>query len=317
MHALWLLEHDASSSCLGHIFPPSSQSQTGILIAGLATICSLGRSGAQLSGGWGRLAALQQQQHQQQLAAGKLQEQQHQAQVQQQLQHGEQQPRINRVPVSASEVEVDLPAQQETGRMTLAAAMLQAQLVLSNQQQLWLQDTALQDYTDIVVRHLVQLSLAAQQPDLVAALASADAGSKLELRFAYYPVGDVRIDIQCRVVPANADQAAAVAAAAAAAGAGAARASSPSPSASPRDNGQQLHQQQQYRRNTISNGEGLFSHSGDGGQGSSSGRTFNGPLSQEAAGVAAVAAAAAAAAVVNSYAGAAVMPGPGWGGVTL
>jgi hypothetical protein len=169
-----------------------------------------------------------------------------------------------------------------------------------------------------VVRHMLQLPLAAQQPDLVAALADGQAGTRLEFRFAYYPVGDLRIDLQCRVLLPGSDQATAIAAAAAAAGAGAARGSSPSPAASPRDS--RDHQQQQvYRHSTVSGEVHATSADGSGPRAAAGagGRHYSGSLSPEAAGVAAVAAAAAATAAVTSYAGAAVMPGPGWGAATL
>jgi hypothetical protein len=216
---------------------------------------------------------------------------------------------------------LNLPTQLQTSssRVSLAAAVLHAQEVRSAQQQLWAQDPVLQQCADLVMRHLVQLPLAAQQPDLVAALANAACGSKLELRFAYYPVGDTRIDLQCLILPPNAHHATAIAAAAAAVGVGVAGRTSPSPNTSPRDS------RQPYRRSTIStdtpasaagDGGGFGSFSNGAATGGGSSRAFSGSLSPEAAGVAAVAAAAAATAAVNSYTGSAVMPGPGWGSVT-
>jgi hypothetical protein len=224
--------------------------------------------------------------------------------------------------VCEADVLLDVPAhlQANSSRVSLAAAVLHAQQVRSTQQQLWAQDPVLQQCAELVMRHLVQLPLAAQQPDLVAALANAEPGIKLELRFAYYPVGDTRIDLQCLILPNNAHQATAIAAAAAAVGAGVAGRTSPSPNTSPR------YSRQPYRRSTIStdtpaaasDGGGFGSFSNGAGPGVlGSGRAFSGSLSPEAAGVAAVAAAAAATAAVNSYTGAAVMPGPGWGSVTM
>jgi hypothetical protein len=290
-------------------------------IAGLATLCSLGRGGAQ-QGVWGKVAALQQQLQRQLSPSNILQQPDHQ-QLLSQYSRSSDTPEPEGVQeaavISSADVQLGLTAQlPSSSSLSLAAAVLQAQHVLAGQQQAWMEDTLLQQYADIVLRHLVQLPLAAQQPDLIAALANAAAGSKLEFRFAYYPVGDVRVEIQCRVVPPNADQAIAVAAAAAAAAAGAgAAANSPSPDVSPRDSRQQV---QHARRSTISgeilSSDGALQH-GVSSSGMDGRRACSGSLSPEAAGVAAVAAAAAAAAAVNSYAGAAVMPGPGWGSVTM
>lgn len=313
-------------------------------VAGLAALCSQGRSrGQQQGGAWSRLTALQQQQvhhyhHLQQQqpqyrhtsSNGATHDGHEQQQQPPDASQPKSQPQQNGGPVSAGDVEIGLQAQPTSSNsgLCLAAAMLQAQQVLASQQQRWAEDTVLQGFASIVMKHLVHLPLAAQQPDLVQALACADAGSKLEFRFAYFPVGETRVDLQCRCLPSNAQHASAIAAAAAAglaAGSGAA-----SPDNSPRDSrygvSQQPQQQYSTRRNTVS--EGAVAAAGDaaaGGGGNSSisggggsSRAYSGSLSPEAAGLAAVAAAAAAAAAVNSYAGsAAAVPGPGWGAVTM
>lgn len=254
---------------------------------GLALACSVGRCGTQHGAAWATAAALQQQQQQ-----VVQQEQVQETVTRQQAQSGGTQD----AQVDTADVQLSL-CRVSSSRLSLAEAVLQAQHVLAGQQQEWAQDVALQAYADVVLQHMLQLPLSAQQPDLVAALARAESGCKLELRFAYFPVGDTRIDIQCRTLPANADQATAVAAAAAAAagaGAGAAANHTASPGMSPRDVG--------YSDNAA--GDAV--------------RAVSGSLSPEAAGVAAVAAAAAAAAAaVNSYStGQATLPGPGWANAT-
>uniref|UniRef100_A0A383V6Q1 Uncharacterized protein n=1 Tax=Tetradesmus obliquus TaxID=3088 RepID=A0A383V6Q1_TETOB len=156
-----------------------------------------------------------------------------------------------------------------------------------------------QQLAELVLQHLLHLPLAAHQPDLVAALADPEPCARLEFLLLYYPVGEVRVEVECRLVPASAAGAATAAisaAAAAGAGAGAAVCSSPSPYASPSPRA----------------GSGRSSPAA-----AAAGSRPGTPVGSEAAAaaVAGAAAAAAAAAAVGGVSG--VTPGPGWGGVTV
>jgi hypothetical protein len=202
-------------------------------------------------------------------------------------------------PVAGEDVIVTLQAQHAQLMPALAQAVSTAQQLRTVQQQAWAANAQWQQLADLVLKHLLHLPIAAQQPDLVSALANPEPSARLEFLLLYYPVGEVRVEVECRVVPdsaAAASTAAIAAAAAAAAGAGAAVCSSPSPHSSPsaRDPTGRA-----YSTSPVN--AAVSSRPGT-------------PVGSDAAAAAAVAAAAAAAAV-GGVSG--VTPGPGWGGVTV
>lgn len=196
-------------------------------------------------------------------------------------------------PLSGDDVVISM--QQSTP--CLAQCVCTAQQLLAEQQQAWAADTLWQQLAELVLRHLLHLPLAAQQPDLVAALANPEPSTQLQFLLQYYPIGDLRIVVECRLVPEGTD-ATAVIAAAAAAGANAAVGSASSPHVSPRD------------ARVVSRSASIGSAT----------------AGMVAAAAAAASAAAAsrpgtpvtgeAAAPGGATGGPGVTPGPGWGGVT-
>jgi hypothetical protein len=200
-------------------------------------------------------------------------------------------------PVAGEDVMVTLQEQHAQLMPALAQAVSTAQQLRATQQQAWAANAQWQQLVDLVLKHLLHLPLAAQQPDLVAALANPEPSARLEFLLLYYPVGEVRVEVECRVVPdsaATASTAAIAAAAAAAAGAGAAVCSSPQSRPSARDPTGRA-----YSTSPVN--------------ASVSSRPST-PVGSDAAAAAAVAVAAAAAAV-GGVSG--VTPGPGWGSVTV
>jgi hypothetical protein len=208
------------------------------------------------------------------------------------------------VPISGEDVTLSMQQQQQVP--ALAQCVATAQQLHAMQQQASAANAQWQQLAELVLQHLLHLPLAAQQPDLVAALANPEPCTKLEFLLLYYPVGEVRVEVECRVVPhsaAGASTAAIAAAAAAGAGAGAAVCSSPIQHASPSP------------RDSTGRARPAAAAAAGSRPGTCVGSEAAAAAAAGAAAAAAgAAAAAAAAAAVGGVSG--VTPGPGWGGVT-
>ncbi|KAF8056379.1 KCTD3 [Scenedesmus sp. PABB004] len=85
---------------------------------------------------------------------------------------------------------------------TLAQAVVEAQRLLAAEREEV--DPQVTELAALVLRHVLTLPLAAAQPDLLAALASPEAGAVLEFAMVHQAAGDPRMSLECHLAPARA-----------------------------------------------------------------------------------------------------------------
>lgn len=133
------------------------------------------------------------------------------------------------VAISGEDVQLHINQHQQQSRC-LAQSVYTAQQVLTDYKQSCASQPQQRHLADLILKHLLHAPLAARQPDLVAALAVAEEGTQLQFSLQYFPIGDLRIDVECKLLPAGCTQAAGLTAPAAMTAA-----DIPSPELSPRE----------------------------------------------------------------------------------